>query len=171
MTPGQKAAATRAANRLQERRYVVGPLPLPMVREDRPHLNTAQSVWQHVLPLMGGAQREIFRVLCLDARNRLLADIVVSVGSVDSCNVDPREVLAPAVVARASAIVLCHNHPSGDPTPSAQDIALTQQLKRGGEWLCIRVIDHVVVADSKFVSMSTLGMMGASFNDTQPEAA
>lgn len=159
LSAGQKAAATRAAKKAAGRRYVVGPMPLPRAREDRPILPTACSVFAHVKQTMAGADREMFRVLCLDSRSRLLADVICSVGSSDSCQVDPREVFAPAVVARASAVILCHNHPSGNPDPSMADIQLTSQLRKAGETLCIRVLDHVVVTDTEFVSMQTRLMM------------
>ena len=141
-------------------RYVLGHLPVPEARDSRPRLATAHAVWNHVLPEMKDAQREIFRVLCVDSRRRLIVDVVVAVGSVDSCFVDPREVFAPAIVAKASGVVLCHCHPSGDPEPSIQDVQLTQQLRQAGELLCIRVIDHVVVTDKGYVSMAQRLMMG-----------
>lgn len=103
---------------------------------------------------MIGLRREVFRVLCLDARSRLLRDVKVAEGSVDSCHVDPREVFSAPISCRSSAVVLVHFHPSGDATPSSQDVKLTQQLVRAGELLCIRVIDHVVVSETGFVSMA-----------------
>jgi DNA repair protein RadC len=75
----------------------------------------------------------------------------------NSCPVDPREVFAAAIAARATAIVLVHNHPSGDPEPSAVDFALTAQLAEGGRILAIRVLDHVVIGDGSFVSLLERG--------------
>jgi len=123
-------------------------------RDERPRLPTAAAVWNWVRPSLTGVRREVFRALCLDARSRLLRDVKVAEGSVDSCHVDPREVFGPAVASRCSALVLVHSHPSGSPDPSTQDIQLTQQLVRAGELLCIRVLDHVVVSESGFVSMA-----------------
>jgi DNA repair protein RadC len=128
-------------------------------RDQRPRLHTASAVWNWVRPTLTGLRREVFRVLCIDARSRLLRDVRAAEGSVDSCHVDPREVFAPAVACRASAVVLVHNHPSGDPEPSSQDIQLTKQLVRGGELLCIKVLDHVVVSETGFVSMSQRHML------------
>jgi DNA repair protein RadC len=122
-------------------------------RLELPRLPTASAVWNWVRPALVGLRRETFRVLCLDARSRLLREVVASEGSVDSCHVDPREIFAPAIACRASAVILVHNHPSGDPEPSLHDVQLTQQLRQAGELLCIRVIDHVVVSESGFVSM------------------
>jgi DNA repair protein RadC len=123
-------------------------------RDTQPRLTTATAIWNWVRPSLSGLRREVFRVLCIDARNRLLRDVKAAEGSVDSCHVDPREVFGPAVACRASAVVLVHNHPSGNSEPSDQDVQLTQQLQRAGELLCIRVIDHLVVSESSFVSMA-----------------
>ena len=70
-------------------------------------------------------------------------------GSVDQCHVDPREALAPAIACRATGIVLLHNHPSGDPEPSVQDVALTRQLKEGARLLCLRLLDHLVIGETR----------------------
>lgn len=128
-----------------------------------PRLPTASAIWNWVRPSLAGLRRETFRVLCVDARSRLLREAIASEGSVDSCHVDPREVFAPAIACRASAIILVHNHPSGDPEPSLQDVQLTQQLRQAGELLCIRVLDHVVVTETGFVSMMQRRML-----DTPP---
>jgi DNA repair protein RadC len=128
-------------------------------RNELPRLPTAAAIWSWVRPSLAGLRRETFRVLCVDARSRLLRDVIVCEGSVDSCHVDPREVFAPAISCRASAVVLVHNHPSGDPEPSVQDVQLTQQLRQAGELLCIRVLDHVVVTETGFVSMMQRRML------------
>lgn len=128
-------------------------------RTEQPRLATASAVWAHVRPTLTAQRRETFRVLCLDARSRLLREATICEGSVDSCHVDPREVFAPAIACRASGVVLVHNHPSGDPEPSHQDVQLTQQLRAGAELLCLRVIDHVVVTETGFVSMMQRRML------------
>lgn len=108
-------------------------------------LQTPREIATHMQPLYLGLEREEFHVLCLDSRNHLLRQTRVSIGSVDQCHVDPREVFLPAVACRATGIVLLHNHPSGDPEPSVQDLALTRQLREAGKTLCLRVLDHIVV--------------------------
>ena len=128
-------------------------------RNEQPRLPTASAIWNWVRPSLAGLRRETFRVLCVDARSRLLREVIACEGSVDSCHVDPREVFGPAISCRASAVVLVHNHPSGDPEPSIQDVQLTQQLRQAGELLCIRVIDHVVVTETGFVSMMQRRML------------
>ena len=132
---------------------------LSLRRSERPRLPTANAIWNWVRPALAGLRRETFRVLCVDARTRLLREVIASEGSVDSCHVDPREIFAPAIACRASAVILVHNHPSGNPEPSQQDVQLTQQLRRAGELLCIRVIDHVVVTETGFVSMMQRRML------------
>lgn len=126
---------------------------LGLRRTEQPRLPTAGAVWAHVRPTLTAQRRETFRVLCVDARSRLLREATVCEGSVDSCHVDPREVFAPAIACRASGVILVHNHPSGDPEPSHQDVQLTHQLRAGAALLCLRVIDHVVVTETGFVSM------------------
>lgn len=108
-------------------------------------LQTPEQIAKHMQPLYLGLEREEFHVLCLDSRHYLLRQARVSIGSVDQCYVDPREVFRPALTCRATGIVLLHNHPSGDPEPSAQDVALTRQLRDAGKTLCLRVLDHIVV--------------------------
>lgn len=143
------AAASELARRLGTER-----------RCQSPRLSTPQAIWQWARPRLMGAQKEEFHVLCLNARHALLRDVRVAEGSVDQCHVDPRDAFAPAVACRASAVVLVHNHPSGDPEPSVNDVALTRQLRDGARLLCIRLLDHVVVADRGFVSMATRGLLG-----------
>lgn len=135
---------------------------LSIRRNQLPHLPTPTAIWNWVRPTLCCLRRETFRVLCVDARSQLLRDVVVCEGSVDSCHVDPREVFAPAICCRASAIVLVHNHPSGNCEPSIQDIQLTQQLRQAGELLCIRVLDHLVVTETGFVSMAQRRLMDPS---------
>ncbi|MDP2275710.1 MAG: DNA repair protein RadC [Archangium sp.] len=127
--------------------------------EERPRLQTPQGIYEWARKQLVGARREEFHVLCLNSRNVLLRHACVAVGSIDQCHVDPREVLAPAITARATGIVLLHNHPSGDPEPSVQDVALTRQLREGARLLCLRLLDHIVVGETGFVSMLARGLI------------
>jgi DNA repair protein RadC len=95
--------------------------------------------------MLRGLDQELFAVLCLDAKNGLKVSEVVTVGILDSSLVHPREVFHVAVRAKAASIVLIHNHPSGDPTPSAEDIRITRQLIEAGKILDIKVVDHVII--------------------------
>ncbi len=127
--------------------------------EERPRLQTPQGIYEWARKQLVGARREEFHVLCLNSRNVLLRHVCVAVGSVDQCHVDPREALAPAVACRATGIVLIHNHPSGDPEPSVQDVALTRQLREGARLLCLRLLDHIVVGETGYVSMLARGLI------------
>jgi DNA repair protein RadC len=89
----------------------------------------------------------------------LVRDVRVAEGTTNACPVDPREVFAVALAARATAVVLAHNHPSGDPEPSSLDVALTAQLVEGGRLLGVKVLDHLVVGESGFVSFLERGLM------------
>lgn len=93
-----------------------------------------------------GFLQEVFSVISLDSKNGCIACETVSLGLTDACLVHPREVFWKAVQHLASAIVLVHNHPSGDPSPSAEDVRITKQLIEAGEILGIKVMDHVIVA-------------------------
>jgi DNA repair protein RadC len=104
---------------------------------------------------------EVFQVVLLDARHDAIGVEEVSRGTLQWAAVHPREVFRPAVVARAAAIVVAHNHPSGDPEPSADDVAVTRRLAAAGEILGIRLLDHVVVARAgRFVSLRERGHVG-----------
>lgn len=98
-------------------------------------------------------QREHFLVLLLNARHEVLSREIVSIGSLNASIVHPREVFKPAVVASAASIVLVHNHPSGDPEPSEEDLSITKRLVKVGDLLGIAVLDHVVIARRGVVSL------------------
>jgi DNA repair protein RadC len=103
---------------------------------------------------------ELFRVLLLTSRHDVLKIVTVSRGSLSSTIVHPREVFRPAILASAAAIVLVHNHPSGDPEPSGDDLEITQRLARAGEILGIDVLDHIVVArGGRFASLRDRGIL------------
>ena len=103
--------------------------------------------------------REQFRVLFLDKRNRLIADEVMGHGTIDHAPVYPREVLRRTLELEASAIILVHNHPSGDPTPSSADRAVTQEIVNAASALRVTVHDHIVVAREGVTSFKTLGLI------------
>jgi DNA repair protein RadC len=145
-----RAAVLSAAVELG-RRMQRGPDP-------RPILNSATEVCRWVAP-MASFTREVFRVLALNARRRLLRDILAASGTVDRCLVDPRDALAPAVAVRATFVVLVHNHPSGNPEPSDTDFGVTQRLVDAAAVLGIRVLDHLVVASEGYTSMSAMKLL------------
>lgn len=108
---------------------------------------------------LDGADREYFLVLLLDAKHRVNVLNVVAIGSLNLTLVHPREVFKPAVAGNACRIILGHNHPSGDPTPSREDIDLTRRLVKAGEMLGIKVLDHVIVGDEGHVSLAERGLI------------
>ena len=101
--------------------------------------------------------QEVFKVLHLDSRHRVLALQEVARGALGSVEVHPREVFRAAVMHGAAAVILAHNHPSGDPAPSSDDIAMTRRLKQVGEILGIPVLDHIVLTDTEHTSMAEQG--------------
>lgn len=136
------------------------------VTERRPRLRNPREIHRYLSPLLSALRREVFHVLCFNPRNVLLADVRVAEGTMNSCPVDPREVFAPALTLRATAIVLAHNHPSGDPEPSKQDLALTLQLAQAGQLLGIKVLDHLIEGDGKYVSLMERGFFGGEGEQT-----
>ncbi|MEW6279341.1 MAG: DNA repair protein RadC [Candidatus Eremiobacterota bacterium] len=106
---------------------------------------------------MAELPKEHFRALYLDSRRRLMAAETVSVGTLTASLVHPREVFQPAIARSAAAVVVAHNHPSGDPEPSFEDLALTRRLRQSGEILGIDLLDHLVVGRSGWVSLKELG--------------
>lgn len=102
---------------------------------------------------------EVFVAAYLSVRHKVIALHTISTGCLTSSLVHPREVFAPALTLRASAIVLAHNHPSGDPEPSAEDISLTRRLAQGGCLMGIEVLDHVVLGDGRAVSLHERGVI------------
>jgi DNA repair protein RadC len=139
--------------------------------ELRPRLQTPQQIHGYLAPSLSALRRETFHALCLNARGFLLRDVKVGEGSADCCIVDPREVFSAAVIARASGLVLAHNHPSGDPEPSAHDIALTRQLMDAGRVLNIRVLDHLIIGDDCYFSFSQRGKLPAPRSLAHEEGA
>jgi DNA repair protein RadC len=108
-------------------------------------LSHAEDVYRIVAPRVAGLQQEVFLVFGVDIRNGLLDVVEVALGSVHAVEVHPREVFRPLVRMAAAGAVLVHNHPSGDPSPSLEDVALTRRLRAVGELLGIPVVDHVIV--------------------------
>jgi DNA repair protein RadC len=119
------------------------------------------DVFRHFHARLRDEAHERFLVLLLDGRHRVLREEVVSQGTLTASLVHPREVFRPALREAAAALVLVHNHPSGDPSPSREDRDVTVRLQRAGEVLGIPVLDHVIVADQGFVSLRDEGLLPA----------
>jgi DNA repair protein RadC len=106
-----------------------------------------------------GKKKEHFLVLCLDTRNRLISCRSVSIGSLDTSVVHPREVFKEAVSSSAASVIFVHNHPSGDPEPSKEDVELTRRLVKAGEIIGIEVLDHIIVCDTSFLSLKARNLL------------
>src|SRR4029434_9928578 len=109
-----------------------------------------------------GVNREHFVILLLDQKNQVIGLNTVSIGSLTASVVHPREVFKPAILSNASSILLCHNHPSGDPLPSQEDRALTVRLFQAGKLLGIDVLDHIIVGEGKYFSFADEGLLERS---------
>jgi DNA repair protein RadC len=116
-------------------------------------LRSPEDVVAEVRSQLKAKKKEHFLVLCLDTRNRLTNRRLVSMGSLDTSIVHPREVFKEAVSSCAASVIFAHNHPSGDPEPSKEDIELTKRLARAGEIVGIDVLDHIIVCDEGFISL------------------
>lgn len=123
-------------------------------------IQSAADVFDHLGPHLRHAPKEQFHVLLLDARHRLLAQVRIAEGGLTACAIHPREAYEPAVREGAVAVIFVHNHPSGDPAPSRDDLTLTQRLQAAGEALGIRALDHVVIGDGRYVSLAEQGLIG-----------
>ena len=103
--------------------------------------------------------REHFATVLLNCKNGLIGVEIVSIGILDASLVSPREVFKGAILSNAAAVILCHNHPSGDPSPSTEDIRITKTLQKAGEMLDIKVIDHVIIGNSSHISLRESGLL------------
>jgi DNA repair protein RadC len=134
----------------------------------RPVVRQPADVYRHLEPRLRGMTQEAFWVLALDARNGVMDEIEVARGSLTGVEVHPREVFRPLVRLAAAAGVVAHNHPSGDPEPSPDDIALTRRLRASGEILGIPILDHVVVGSDRFASVVEVAGVGLDLPDGDP---
>ena len=120
---------------------------------------SSREVFRHYAPVLGHLEVEQFRIVLLDGKHRVMSEHLVSQGTLTSSPVHPREVFKPAIRSAAAAIVLVHNHPSGDVTPSADDLEVTRRLVDVGELIGIQVLDHVIVSSDAFTSLADRGLM------------
>ena len=143
---GQAKAATVLAA-LEIGRRIASAKPIEKI-----HLSCPQDVAEFLMPRLRYAAKEQFVVILLNNKNKVIGTEVVSEGSLSSSIVHPREVFAPAILHHAAAIMVAHNHPSGDPKPSIEDEEVTRQLLRSGKVLGIPMIDHVIIGDGNYYS-------------------
>jgi DNA repair protein RadC len=129
------------------------------VRPEGSGIRGPEDVVRQVGPSLRDLAVEEFHVLALDTRSRVLRDVAVTRGLLDSSLVHPREVFRAAIAEAAAGIILVHNHPSGDPTPSPEDHAVTRQLVAAGRVLDLPVYDHVIIAGDRWLSFSAAGLL------------
>lgn len=126
---------------------------------ERQRLIHPRQVAAYLLPQFGAGPVEQFGILMLDTKQRVIRIKIVSIGSLNTTVVHPREVFREAAAASAASIVLFHNHPSGDPTPSGDDLVLTTRMVNAGDIMGIEVIDHVILADQRYFSLVEAGRL------------
>lgn len=147
-----KAASVKAAlelgKRFQSRRM-----------ETMERFTSPRQVFDYFHHAYRDARKEYFFVLLLDGKNRIIRKVPISEGSLNQSIVHPREVFNPAVRDSAAAVILIHNHPTGDPAPSREDTEITRRLKEAGDLLGIRVLDHIIIGDERYTSFADLGLM------------
>ena len=121
-------------------------------------VKTPEEVISLVKVKLKEKKKEHFQVLLLDTRSKLIKISEISVGSLDASIVHPREVFKEAISASAASVIFVHNHPSGDPSPSEDDIKLTERLCQAGEVIGIDVLDHIIIGDNEYISMKREGL-------------
>jgi DNA repair protein RadC len=124
---------------------------------EKPKISSPEDVYRRLFPRMREQKKEMFIELCLDTKNQILKEEVISVGSLNANVVHPREVFKLALTESAAHIIVAHNHPSGDPTPSREDIEITKKLVETGNIMGITVLDHVIIGDGRHFSMKEAG--------------
>jgi len=127
--------------------------------KSRTRIRSAQDVVDYLMPRLRHKECELFQCLLLNTKNEVLKTVDVSQGGLDAAVVQPRDVFRPAVRQGASAVIVCHNHPSGDPEPSQEDIQLTRRLAEAAELLGIRFLDHIVFGDGRYTSLQERNLM------------
>ena len=147
-----KAAQLLAAIELGKRAMAV-----PLTTGTR--IRSSVELVQHYAPMLRDLRHEVFKIVLLDAKHAIIRDATVSEGSLTLSIVHPREVFNLAVRESAAALICLHNHPSGDPEPSAEDRSLTTRLVTAGDVLGIEVLDHIIVGDGKYVSFADSGWL------------
>lgn len=147
-----KAAQLRAAFELGKRLAMTGETPRPIVRSPADAANLVMEDLRH-------RDKEYFQAILLDTRNRVIGVTTISIGSLSQSVVHPREVFKEAISRSCAALILCHNHPSGDPSPSEEDAAITRRLVEAGKLLGMPVLDHIIIGQGSYLSLKERGLM------------
>lgn len=127
--------------------------------DGKPVFSSSHSIFSYFAPRFKNLKKEFFIGILLDAKNRLIRECKVSEGTLTNSLIHPREAFKEAVKESAASVIFVHNHPSGDPTPSRDDITITERLKSAGDIIGINVLDHVIIGDRKYVSLKEKGVL------------
>ena len=146
-----KAAQIKAA-------FELGRRAIPGSEDSRPQITCPDDAFKLLLPTLGNATQEELHVLLLDTRNRVQRTIRLYVGNVNASIVRPGEVFREAIRDTATAIIIAHNHPSGDPAPSPEDVRITNDVYEAGRLLEIKLLDHLIIGKHRFLSLKQLGL-------------
>ncbi|MCS5502753.1 DNA repair protein RadC [Lysinibacillus sp. A4] len=120
-------------------------------------VRSPQDSYELFLDYLGDVDREHFVVACLDTKNQPTNISTVHIGSLNASILHPREVMKTAILSNSNSILICHSHPSGDPTPSPEDIEVTERLAAACKLLSIELLDHIILGDDKFISLKEKG--------------
>ncbi len=131
----------------------------PSEQNDRETFSSAADAAAYLMPILSHLRKEQFTGLLLDGKNRLIRHVRISEGSLTSSVVHPREAFLPAVRASAASVIFAHNHPSGDPAPSSEDLSVTNQLREAGRILGINVLDHLIIGAGVYRSLAEDGCL------------
>jgi len=129
------------------------------VEEPKRKICSPKDVYTLMYPKMREQKKEKFITLYLDTKNQILKEEVISIGSLNASIVHPREVFKSALMESSASVIMIHNHPSGDPSPSREDIMVTEKLVEGGKLLGIDVLDHIIIGDGRYVSLKDEGFV------------
>jgi DNA repair protein RadC len=125
----------------------------------RVRLQTPRDAAAHLLPAFGSRPVEHFGIVLLDTKHRVIRTTVVAIGTLNATVVEPRDVFREAMLGAAAAVVIFHNHPSGDPSPSPDDVELTRRLAAAGTLMGINVVDHIILGDARYCSFKEMGQL------------
>jgi DNA repair protein RadC len=157
------AAAAKGAG-ISRRMYRIPVVSLRLVRErsvpyQARRISSSLDTFEFFRTIVEDYDRETFWIICLDTKNKINWISLVAVGSLNSAIVHPREVFKVAVLANAAALILVHNHPSGEPTPSAEDRSLTSRLVEAAKLLGMKILDHIIIGDGRYLSFADEGLL------------
>jgi len=127
--------------------------------EEKVAINSVKDIEKFFLPKMSHLKKEHFKVVYLNSRKRIIKEETIFIGSLNTSIIHPREIFEFAIIESAAAIILLHNHPSGDPTPSEDDLEITKQLAGSGKILGIEILDHVIIGNDKVYSFKENGIL------------